>query len=219
MSYDGIVFDMDGVLLKPTGDTLIRAAVEETFSRHGIDQPAETDIEAIRYGSSLSVDELEAICARQGVDPGEFWRVREQLASEKQLETVRNGTKTLYDDIETLDSLDRRLGLVSNNQHRTVEGILSHYGIDRHFDVAYGRPPTREGLRYTKPSPYHLERIASALGTGNLLFVGDSTVDIEAANRAGLDSAFIRRPHRNGYDLAAEPTYRIDSLTDLRRIS
>ena len=219
MTYDGIVFDMDGVILEPTPDCLIREAVEATFREHGIDDPDENHVDAVRYGSALSIGELERICRELGLDADEFWRVREQYASEKQLETVREGEKALYDDVNILESLDQRLGVVSNNQQRTVDGVLDHFEIDRLFDVVYGRPPTHNGIRYTKPDPHHLENIIAEFEMDDLLFVGDSNVDIAAAANAGLDSAFICRSHREGYELRTEPTYRIESLSDLRQIT
>lgn len=219
MTYDGIVFDMDGVILEPTEDDPIRQAVEEAFREFDIDDPTEEDVETLRSGSTLSIEELDRICSERNIDSEAFWRVREQYASEKQLEMVRNGTKPLYDDVDALDSLDQRLGLVSNNQHRTVRGILGFYGIDRLFESVYGRPPTRDGIGYMKPDPHHLENVIAEFETNELLFVGDSNVDIEAAAKAGLDSAFIRRPHREGYELRIEPTYRIKSLDDLSRIT
>ena len=219
MTYDGVVFDMDGVLLEPTEGLLIREAVKAAFREHGIDDPDENHVDTMRYGSSLTTEELERLCRDQGLDADEFWRAREQHASEKQLETVRDGEKPLYDDIHVLESLDQRLGLVSNNQQRTVDGILDHFEIDRPFDAVYGRPPTHDGIRYTKPDPYYLERIITEFETENMLFVGDSNVDIAAAEKAGLDSAFLCRPHREGYELRTEPTYRIESLSDLRPIT
>ncbi len=36
-----------------------------------------------------------------------------------------------------------------------------------------------------------------------------------AAANAGVDSAFVRRPHREGYALDAEPTHEIAGLDEL----
>ena len=66
-----------------------------------------------------------------------------------------------------------------------------------------------------KPETHYLERALDDLGTRSALYVGDSTADVLAAHEAGLDSAFVRRPHRDGYALPDEPTYEIDRLTEL----
>lgn len=36
-----------------------------------------------------------------------------------------------------------------------------------------------------------------------------------AADNAGIDSAFVRRPHRRSTELSCQPTYEIDDLHDL----
>ena len=56
-------------------------------------------------------------------------------------------------------------------------------------------------------------------GRPDALLVGDDESDVVAAHRAGIDSAFIRRPHRRDADLDVEPTYVIDDLHDLRRVA
>ena len=218
MVYDSVVFDMDGVIVRPTDDNLIREAVEQAFHECNIDDPPADDVGTLCQGAALGVEKLKRVCRKHGLDPDRFWRVRERYAAQMQLETVRAGVKPLYDDADVLESLDQCLGLVSNNQHRTVEGILDFYGIDGLFHTICGRPPTYDGIRYTKPDPHHLHSAVDSLGTDDLLFVGDSNVDVEAATEAGLDSAFIRRPHREAYELRGDPTYRIGSLQDLKRI-
>ncbi|PSQ34813.1 hypothetical protein BRD05_06430 [Halobacteriales archaeon QS_9_70_65] len=44
------------------------------------------------------------------------------------------------------------------------------------------------------------------------LHVGDSGSDVVAAHRAGLDSAFLRRPHVRDAELPAEPTHEVETL-------
>jgi len=54
----------------------------------------------------------------------------------------------------------------------------------------------------------------SDLRADTALLVGDSESDVVAARNAGIDSAYIHRPHRDGA-LTVTPTYEIDSLSDL----
>lgn len=107
------------------------------------------------------------------------------------------------------------LGVVSNNQHRTVEHVVAECDLGDLFETWYGRHPTLDGMARRKPDPSYLEHAIEDLGTREVLYVGDSNVDIEAAAEAGVDSAFVRRPHREGYDLRREPTHRIDGLDEL----
>ena len=61
----------------------------------------------------------------------------------------------------------------------------------------------------------HLELDALLSSLSDPVMSIDMEGHIVAANRAGIDSAFVRRPHRGGYTLAAEPTYELDSLDEL----
>jgi phosphoglycolate phosphatase-like HAD superfamily hydrolase len=50
------------------------------------------------------------------------------------------------------------------------------------------------------------------LGIERPLYVGDSESDVEAARRAGVDVAFLRRTHNAERSLSVEPTYEVTSL-------
>ncbi|KTG30543.1 HAD family hydrolase [Haloferax profundi] len=211
MTYDAVIFDNDGVLTEPTLLEVQREAVRRAFAEFDVDPTTEA-IDGVIHGG---LTRLRRICSVHEVSVDEFWPRHETHAAEIQLECLENGTKPLYDDVRALDELDRPLGLVSNNQHATIQHILDVYDMADHFEVAYGRDPTVEGARVKKPNPHYIERAMDRLGVERALYVGDSNVDVVAANRAGIDSAFVRRPHRDGYTLAAEPTYELDSLDEL----
>jgi phosphoglycolate phosphatase-like HAD superfamily hydrolase len=101
---------------------------------------------------------------------------------------------------------------MSNNQHATVEYIVAEYGLETMFEAYYGRKPTLRGLKRRKPDPSYLETALNVLDVDSALYVGDSRVDIAAARAAGVDSAFINRPHRCDYRLDIQPTYQLDTL-------
>ena len=48
-----------------------------------------------------------------------------------------------------------------------------------------------------------------------MLYVDESGSDVPAAHRAGLDSAFVRRPHVRDAELPAEPTYEVETLHEV----
>jgi phosphoglycolate phosphatase-like HAD superfamily hydrolase len=111
------------------------------------------------------------------------------------------------------------MAIVSNNQHATVQHIVDVFDLGDLFVSAYGKDPTIDGLARMKPDPHYIERALADLDADRVLYVGDSNVDILAADRAGVDSAFVRRPHRVGYKLVAEPTYELDSLYELTALA
>jgi len=66
-----------------------------------------------------------------------------------------------------------------------------------------------------KPSPYYIERALEDLGAETAISSATTRSDVLAADNAGIDSAFVRRPHRRSTELSCQPTYEIDDLHDL----
>lgn len=210
--YDAVVFDNDGVLVELTDIEVLRTAARDAFADVGIDSPAERFVDNAVGGK---LDGLAAMEDEHGVPVEEFWAAREQRAIERQREAIENGGKPLFDDVAALRELPQRLGVVSNNQHATVEFIVDHYGLGDLFETVHGREPTYEGAVRRKPETDYLDEALDVLGTRDALYVGDSPKDVTTAHRAGLDAAFVRRPHRRPADVDREPTYRVESLREL----
>lgn len=216
MGYRAIIFDVDGVLLgRPDGHPEVyREPVAAAFRESGV-EPAAGDLDA--FVGSATVEEMGRVCDRHGVDFETFWPRREERVSEFQRRMMERGERTPYDDCSVLPELaaTHDLGIVSNNQHATIEHMVAHFEFESYFEACYGREPTVEGFRRTKPETHYLERALADLGTRSALYVGDSTCDVVAASEAGLDSAFLWRSHRDGYEVGAEPTYEIETLVEL----
>lgn len=214
--YDSVVFDVDGVLLRRHADhpDVYGDAVSAAFREFGVDPP-DADIQA--FVGSATVEGMETVCERHGVDFETFWPERERRVSELQQRMMDRGERVLYDDCSVLQELTstHTLGLVSNNQHETIRYMVRHFSLDDRFETIYGRDAHVEGFERMKPETYYLERALDDLGTRSALYVGDSAADVVAAHRAGLDSAFVWRSHREGYELPEEPTHEIDRLTEL----
>lgn len=218
MSYDAVVFDNDGVLTHPTPREVLRTAARDAYAAFDVD-PSERAIEAAVDGGPEDVREV-ITAEGYDLDHGAFWRRREALAAARQRRAMTTGEKPTYDDVAALEPLAARrpTGVVSNNQHATVEHVLDVHDLADLFGTAYGRPPTLAGYRRRKPEPFYLERALADLSIDtddDVLFVGDSGVDVAVAARLGIDSAFIRRPHRRGYDLTHSPTHEVTSLREV----
>lgn len=216
MRYDTVVFDNDGVLVGRTSYDVLREATEETFAKFDITDPDADHVDDMTIGASPA--SVTTVCDTYGLEPNEFWQTRDRTLSEAQQVEARAGRKTPYDDIQTIAELDAGLGIVSSNQQQTVDFLLEHFGVSDLFDAAYGREATIESLTLRKPHPHYLERALNDLDAESALFVGDNESDIKAAQNAGIDSAFIRRPHRRDWELEVWPTWDIDDLDDLHRI-
>lgn len=210
--YDAVLFDKDGVLVELTDIETIYDAVEETFAEFGV-SPARDEVESL-VGCDAEV--VVGICNEYGIDADEFWRRRDANVSRVQRDAFDAGEKTPYDDFDAVESLalDHTVGVVSNNQHATVDHVVESLELD-FLETYYGREPTVESLRRKKPSPHYVERALEDFGTRDAVYVGDSPHDIVAADRAGIDSAFVRREHRNDATLDVTPTYEVGSLHEL----
>jgi HAD superfamily hydrolase (TIGR01549 family) len=208
--YEAIIFDNDGVLVEPTDRTVLVDAVLDSFETFGVD--ADRELAAHTVAENVVPT---ATVRSHGVDPTAFWHHRELTTSLAQQAHVREGGKSVYPDIDALDELSVPLGLVSNNQHATVEFLLAYHGLDERFDVAIGRRPTLEGAASQKPEPHYIVRALDRLGVSGALYVGDSETDVVAAHRAGIDSAFLRRSHVADVELSVDPTFEITDLHEL----
>ncbi|WP_136687204.1 HAD family hydrolase [Halorhabdus amylolytica] len=214
--YEAVVFDNDGVLVELTELDLHRRAARDAFQRVGVSDPDDEHVEAMSIG--VTVPKLEVVCDYYSLDPDQFWRERDSLMARRQQDAIRRGEKGVYEDVGTLDALDRPMGIVSSNQQATVEFGLRTFDLAGHFETIHGRGPAVESLRRKKPDPYYLRQALADLGTTDALYVGDSETDVQAAHAAGIDAAFVRRPHRADEELSVEPEYEIDDLTDLPAI-
>jgi len=205
--YDSVIFDNDGVLTYLTELSVLERAIETTFGEFGVADPPREDVEALHH---LTIDDLEAVCESYGFDPAAFWRRRDRNAALAQQAEIRAGRKPTFDDVDALDALKVPIGVVSNNQADLVAYVVDYYDLDA--DVCIGRPATLEGLRRKKPEPDMIERARDRMGVENPLYVGDSPTDVVAAERAGLDSAFVRRSHCRDAELSTPATHEIEDL-------
>jgi len=214
--YDAVIFDSDGVLVSRTAYDVLHGAAWAAFDAAGVDDPEQAAVESTVI--DVSPEEVSRICAEYDLQPEAFWTHRERLAVERQQDEARAGRKTPYEDLSALDRLSVPLGIVSSNQQATVDFLIEYFGLDSYFDVALGREPTLDSLRRQKPAPHYLNQAIDALGADAVLYVGDNDSDIRAADNAGVDSAFIRRPHRRHHDPSPAPTYVVQDLHDVVNI-
>jgi HAD superfamily hydrolase (TIGR01549 family) len=216
MTYDTVVFDNDGVLVGRTHFEVLRDATQETFAEFGVTDPDPDHVEDMTVGATP--DLVHDICTEYDLNPHTFWKTLDSTASKAQQQEARDGRKTPYDDIHTLGDLDASMGIVSSNQHETVDFLVDHFDVSHLFDTYYGREATIQSLNRRKPNSHYIDRALADLDAGSALFVGDNESDIRAAENAGIDSAFIRRPHRRNWDLNVWPTWEIDCLDDLHSV-
>lgn len=209
IEYDTVIFDNDGVIVEPSDRGVLVEAVVDAFTAFDVTVERERVAQSVKEGV-VPYDLLN----KYDLDPEVFWHRRELTASLAQQVHTREGGKPVYDDVTALETLDVPLGLVSNNQHATVEFLLAYHGIG-YFDTVYGRQPTLAGAARRKPEPYYIEQVLIDLDATEALYIGDSEKDIVAAQRAGVDSVFLRRDHVTDTTLSVDPTAEVPDLWTL----
>ena len=206
-----VLFDMDGVLLEGrSADPVVHSlALEDLLADRGLD----VDDDRAALSEYEYTDAFVDACAAIGVDPVSFYTAREERSSAHIVDRIADGARGVYDDVDAIDRLPDRaaVGLVSNNYHPAVTFVVERFGLDA-FEFVRGRDFGPEGFSRRKPEPYYLNEALDALGASGGLYVGDRETDIRAAERAGVDSVFVRRDHNADVALDIEPTIEVDGL-------
>ncbi|SEH38519.1 Haloacid dehalogenase-like hydrolase [Halopenitus malekzadehii] len=153
------------------------------------------------------------------MDRDAWWRARERHASRRTNARVRSGERPTYPDVGALSTLsaDQPLALVTNNRTATAEFVAT-YCLPGLFDAVVGRKPTIESYRRRKPEPEFLKRGLAALDTESGCYIGDRETDVIAAQRAGIESIVIDRPHADSDGFAIAPDHVVDSLYGIEAV-
>ncbi|ELZ46898.1 phosphatase-like protein [Halorubrum californiense DSM 19288] len=210
--YETVLFDMDGVILEGWGtdDAVHARALDDVLEARDVRATGDLrrSLETYEYD-----DGFRAACEELGVDPSELFREREERSAKRAVARLSAGVRRLHRDVDALDEVAEHaaLGLVSNNYHPTVEFVVDHFRLDA-FSFVRGRDLGPTGFRRRKPDPHYLNEALDALGASTGLYVGDRATDMIAAERAGLDGAFLRRDHNAALDPDADPTVEIEGL-------
>lgn len=177
-NFRGIVFDLDGTLI----DSYEAIAVSLNHARAAFGRPPMSTGEVrllVGHG-------LESLIA-SWVDTEEIER-GVQLFRERYAEVYTEATHLLPQVASTLESLVRRgvpMAVASNKPARFTAPILQSFGLVSAFKVVLG-PDT---VGSTKPDPAMLNAAVEALAIAreDVVYVGDMVLDVESADRAGLE--------------------------------
>lgn len=119
--------------------------------------------------------------------------------------------------LKTLKAKGVQVGLVSNIGRVTVDRALNTFGVASHFDCIV----TRNEVEMLKPSGEGIRRALEQLGArpSEVLFVGDSVSDIQAAHDAGVPVAIVQGGENAPASLiAAGPTFLFASIRELETV-
>lgn len=188
-----ILFDLDGTLIDSA--RLTGAIIAQMLSERGVAK--QPDIQTVRDMDGIGGEAMiAAVMGEHCLDPAreiaEF-RLRHAVAntpSDLPFQGVRAG-------LEALSAGGIQLGICSNKPQHLCEKILGDLGLLRLFAVIVGSRPDQP--RKPSPVPAYTALAAMQADASRTIYVGDSLIDVQTAQAAGLDLALVEW----GYGFAA----------------
>jgi len=180
ISFDGIIFDFDGVLLESEfeGNRLLAELLTDLGHRHTLEEKLR------HYVGLAGKDFLEAIEKRIGEPlPAEFHERRKEQA----INALQEGVAAVVGAVDFVSSLPPHLpkALASSSSTRWIRGHLQHLGLADAFGehVYSGREHVERG----KPAPDLYLYAAKQLGVeiDRCVIVEDSEVGVTGACASG----------------------------------
>lgn len=185
-----IVFDLDGTLIDSAPD--LHAACTKMLADEGAPAPSlETVIGYIGNG----VPRLVELAMRDnGIPADQHARLVKafMIYYDADPATLTTLYPNLLPLLERLVENGHKLAVCTNKPEAPAREILRLLGVEHFFDVVVGG----DTLPQKKPDPAPLHHSLKLLAAESCLYVGDSEVDAETADRAGQRMALFTRGYR-----------------------
>lgn len=206
---DAVIFDLDGTLIDSAPD--IHACVNRVLLGHGVEQLSLATVTSfIGNGVPTLIDRVNAHC---GVDPklapqmlGEF--LDYYNADPIALTTIYDG---VIDALLALRSRGLKIGLCTNKPFEPANSILAQMGMAHLFDAVIGG----DSLSQRKPSPEPLLQTVKQLNAKSPAYVGDSEVDANCAQSAGVPFYLFPKGYLKSSADQVVHNAKFDHFTDL----
>ena len=210
MKYQGIIFDLDGVICST--DHYHYLAWKQLADRLGIpfDETINNRLRGVSRMASLEI--ILEKSDRVFSEEEKMAAAEEKNNTYRQLLSQMSPADLAPEVKETLDALRAKgllLGIGSSSKN--TKFILAQIGLGDYFDkISDGTNITR-----SKPDPEEFVKAAEYLGLApeTCLVVEDAEAGVQAATAAGMDSAAIGDAAKG--DLA---TYRLTTFRDLLKV-
>lgn len=212
MSWNTIIFDLDGTLLNSLED--IRDSANYTMRKMGF---PEKNCEEIKNAIGNGVRHLLTSCIPQGMKTDD--KILEQaLQIFRQYYFLHSQDKTMpyegaHGHLRCLDERGLKMAVISNKPDETAQKVVRHFFGD-HIRYISGE---KEGIR-RKPAPDLIQEALRFLNddTAHAVYVGDSEVDVLTARNAGIPVILVSWGFRKRETLEAlEPNYLVDNFDEL----
>lgn len=187
-----MLFDLDGTLIDST------EAILESFhhSLSVLNHAGDLEDEAIK---ALIGHPLDVMFTRLGCDSS---KIDEYVLTYKEHYRTISRAKTflLPFATEAVEEASKhaRLGIVTTKTARYSRELMEHFGLMDYFEVLIGHEDVENHKPHPEPIHKALEGMDHALE--EVWMIGDTRLDLEASQRAGIDAVGVL----SGYDTFEE---------------
>lgn len=172
-----IVFDLDGTLIDSAPD--IHGIANALLAAEGLG-PITLDQARDFIGNGASVFVAKMRAARDIPDDQHDRLLGDFVARYDDAVHLTVPYPNVESALQQLIEAGHDLGVCTNKPIRPCKAVLAHLGLDKYFQTVWGG----DSLPVHKPDPTPLNAAFDALPDGPELYVGDSDVDAETAQRA-----------------------------------
>lgn len=210
-----VIFDLDGTLLDTVGD--LAACCNVVLERHGLPTHTFEDYTSFVGNGILRLVER---AIPEELRTTEFVATVRADFVELYTQNIAEYTKPYEGTHELLQDLQQRgvkLAVASNKFQAGCEKLVNHYFSDIDFDIILGQ---RVGVPL-KPDPTIVHDIMAhtAIPQENILYVGDSGIDMQTATAAGVDSVGVTWGFRTQKELESSgATYIATQAEDIAKL-
>ena len=182
MAVEAALLDVDGTLIDTNYHHTL--AWFRAFEQHGVVLPLWRIHRAIGMGGDQLVPALVG-----------------KEADDEKGDDIRDARDSLYQElIGEVEPLHGSRELISDLKERGVTVVLAssspQHELDHYLELLDARAladawTTKDDVESTKPEPDLVNAALDKAGTGNAIMVGDTRWDVEAAAKAGVDTACV----------------------------
>jgi phosphoglycolate phosphatase len=205
-----IVFDLDGTLIDSAPD--IRGIANSLLAERHLD-PIDLDTTRRFIGEGAAVF-IQRLRAERGIGETEQKAMlAEFVARYHTAVDLTHPYPGVEAALEKL-ALDKTLGICTNKPHRPCLAVLRHLNLDGFFKAVLGG----DSLPVRKPDPLPLLATFEAMGPGPRIYVGDSEIDAETAERADVPFILFTQGYRKSPITSLPHTSVFDCFEELPEI-
>lgn len=213
MKYNCVVFDLDGTLLDTLGD--LRDSVNFSLSKNGLPERTTEEIRAF-VGNGIRLLIERSVPENTSLDSIDKCFIDFKAHYKDNAANLTKAYDGINDLLCELKNRGVKLSVVSNKADFAVKTLVETYFPDV-FNCAVGE---KEGVK-RKPAPDTVFAVMNELNVNknNVIYIGDSEVDIETAKNADIPCICVTWGFRDKCVLEKLcPEYIVDSPEEILNI-